>query len=397
MEAISNTRIGKLSLKNPILRSATFEGMANEEGFPTDEYLTFYDNLARGGMGGIITGFTYINQTGRAMHPGQAGMDHPDKIPFFRKLGDRIHEYDIPVFVQLAHTGRQSRHEMTEAQLVAPSGKRSWYFRERPRPLAVEEIRQIINQFAESALYAQKAGLDGIQLHAAHGYLIHQFLIPSINTRRDAFGINPETKLGTLFLEKIIDAVRAACSKDFPILVKISGGDDLKPKTTTEQFIELIRFLDRKAVDAIEISYGTMDYAMNIFRGDLPLERLFQYNPIFSQTSRWKLKIWKNTMFPGIKRKFKPFLPAYNLPYARLAKDYTDIPIISVGGFRSGDEIFQAIEKGDADMVGLSRPLICEPDFVQKIIKNKHYHSRCMNCNCCAIMCDSPNVTMCYQ
>jgi 2,4-dienoyl-CoA reductase-like NADH-dependent reductase (Old Yellow Enzyme family) len=388
---------GRLHLKNRIIKSATYEGLCDPNGFPSGSYMDFYEILARNEVGGIITGFAYISKEGRAMQPRQAGIDHPDKIPFYHKLTGIVHRYGCPIFLQIAHTGRQTLRSATGMDARGASAKRSVYFREKTRPFTIGEVYTRISEFAEAAYLARESGFDGIQLHSAHGYLLHQFILPAINDRRDEFGINGTMSIGTEFLEQVIIAVREKCGSNFPILVKISGAADLKPAFTESQFEELIRFLDRMEVAAIEISYGTMDHALNIFRGDVPESLILAHNPMMKSRSRLRKKINRAVMRHYFMKKLKPFTPVYNLEFATLAKKITSVPVISVGGFRTGEEIRDAISSGRTDLAGLARPFICEPDFVQKLKMNGSYESRCVNCNYCSVMCDSTNETRCYK
>jgi 2,4-dienoyl-CoA reductase-like NADH-dependent reductase (Old Yellow Enzyme family) len=388
---------GNLHLKNRIVKSGIYEGRCDENGFPGQSYVDFYEEIAKHGAGGLITGFAYTSKEGRAMQPRQAGIDHPDKIPFYQKMTEAVHRYDCPVFLQVSHAGRQTLKNATGTDLRGASSKRSVYFRQKPVTLSTQEVYERIDQYANSAFYARESGFDGVQLHAAHGYLIHQFLLPGINNRSDEFAIDRRTGIGKAFLEKIIVRTREKCGQDFPLLVKISGAIDLKPGFSEEQFVELIRFLDKMEVSAIEISYGTMDHALNIFRGDVPESLILSHNPILK--SRNGLRRWVNRaiMRQFFIRKLRPFAPVYNLEYAALAKKYTGVPLISVGGFRNGKEISDAVTIGKTDIVGLARPFICEPDFVEKLISHRSYESKCVNCNYCSVMCDTENETRCYK
>lgn len=397
-KAFTSYKIGSLRLKNRIVRSATYEGASDENGNPLKRYMTIYKTLAQKNVGMIITGFAFISKSGRAMQRAQAGIDSAGKIMSYKKLTDEVHKYDVPLIMQIAHTGRQTLRSVTGEVPVSSSLKSSVYFREKPRFITEPEIRQIIEQFAFSAYLAKEAGFDGVQLHAAHGYLLHQFLLPETNTLMGSYGIDRQTGLGTKLLEDVFDRIKEKCGENFPVMVKISGDHNLSGSFYPEKFDNLIRFLDKKRFDAIEISFGTMDYALNIFRGDMDMKMVFNYNPIFKTNNIFKKftsELFLNTF---IKPLFINFSPAYNLHYAERAKKLTNVPVISVGGFRSKQEIENAIDDNKTDLVGLSRAFICEPDFALKIMGTQgDYISQCKNCNKCVFMCDSGKPTACYS
>jgi 2,4-dienoyl-CoA reductase-like NADH-dependent reductase (Old Yellow Enzyme family) len=236
----------------------------------------------------------------------------------------------------------------------------------------------------KSAEFAQQAGFDGVQIHAAHGYLIHQFLMKSVNHRCDLF------RDGKHFLELILLGIQKRCGDRFPVLVKVSG-------SAGSGFTDLIRFLDSQPVAAIEISYGTMDAALNIMRGDVPDELVLKYNPVLKAKGRLDRWFKRTLLFPVLKSTLAPFTPAYNLIYAKIAKRHTTLPIICVGGIRKGSEMKTLVETEGIDFVGLCRPFICEPDFAVKLRRNENAVSRCVNCNGCTIMCDSGLPTRCYR
>lgn len=390
-------QIGNLTLANRILRSATYEGMCDNQGVPTDAYFTHYSDLAKNSIGAIITGFAYITTCGRAMQSRQGGIDDDLKIPAYKRVTDRIHSYEGKIFMQIAHCGRQTLVKAVGGPVRGVSAKRSSYFGGIPKELTTEEAMALTWRFADAASRCKKAGFDGVQLHAAHGYLVHQFILPSINNRKDTFGIDKNIGIGIHFFELVINRIREKCGSAFPLLVKISAGDDYRNNFSHDHFVQLIRFLDYKKVDAIEISYGTMDHALSIFRGrSVPLDLILKYNPKYNTHSRLARFLRKKVFYSFVKPRLKMFSPMYNLPYAKIAKQHTQIPIVCVGGFRTKQEMIGAVERKETDLVSLCRPFICEPDLVEKLMTNDSYTAKCLDCNMCAIMCDSPHATRCY-
>jgi 2,4-dienoyl-CoA reductase-like NADH-dependent reductase (Old Yellow Enzyme family) len=398
MQTFKQTNIGIMTLPNRIIRSATFEARGDRLGFPTDSYTRLYETLAQQQIGAIITGFAFTSMDGKAMQPGQVGIDSDDKIPAFTKVTNRVHAAGGRIILQIAHAGRQTVSNATGGPVYCPGIAPSSYFRSHPQRLTLEGISAIIDAFGQAAGRAQKAGFDGVQIHAAHGYLIHQFLNPAVNDRTDAFGIDPETGIGTEFLRRVIVAARDYCGSAYPLLLKISAGDEYRRGIDRKRFINLIAFLNTTPINAIEVSWGTMDHALNIFRGtEIPVDLVLQYNPRYRTSNRLMKIIWKIMILPFLRMMVKPFSPAYNLPYAILAKDHTKLPIISVGGFRAMTEIERAIQEQTTDFVSLCRPFIREADIVIRWQSDPKYRSTCTSCNRCAVMCDSGNPTHCYR
>lgn len=395
MLLFEQARIGALTLPNRFIRSATFEGMCDAQGMPTERYLRHYAALAGQNIGAIITGFAFVSRDGRAMQPGQAGMDSDRKIQPFAAVTNSVHRRGARILLQIAHAGRQTIPSATGGAVYGPSAKKSPYFNARPRRLAIDQAERIIEDFASAALRARNAGFDGVQVHAAHGYLIHQFLNPAVNDRDDAFRVDSHTGIGTEFLRRVIERIRSKCGNDFPLSVKISAGDEYR--RGIGGFVQLIRFLDAQKIDAVEISWGTMDHALNIFRGrKIPIDTILNYNPRYRSKSPLKRMLWKAIALPVMRRSIIPFTEAYNLPYAECARKHTRIPLISVGGFRSGRDAADAVENKKIDFVGMARPFIREPSIVSKWQEDIENRSSCINCNQCAVMCDSGQPTRCY-
>ena len=145
------------------------------------------------------------------MQSKQAGIDDDLKIDVYKRITDKVHSQNGRIFMQIAHAGRQTIAKAAGGVVKGASTKRSTYFGSSPKKLNTEETLTLAQYFADAALRCKKAGFDGVQIHAAHGYLIHQFILPSINNRKDIFGIDKKTGIGTHFLEVIIDKIREEC------------------------------------------------------------------------------------------------------------------------------------------------------------------------------------------
>jgi len=383
-------KLQNITLKNRIIRSATYEGFGDPNGVPRSELADIYLKLAKGGVGAIITGFVFVSQTGRAMQPGQCGIDTPYKISPWQKITDKVHTSypDVSLFMQIAHTGRQTKSKYTGNSAVGPSGRKCTYFKEPVKILNDAEILEIIDEFGEAARRAREAGFDGIQVHAAHGYLIHQFLSQWTNTRRDKWAD------GNLFLESILENIHQKCGADFPVFVKLSWADDNNPGVSLKNTIQTVKRLEKSDIDAIEISYGTMEFALNIIRGDCPIDIILKVNPLFNQIPLFFREIWKRFFLKKYLKKNLPFAENYNIDSALKIKKATTLPVFSVGGIRTIENMIEILNKG-LDAVSLCRPLICEPDLAEKLKNGKN--SECINCNLCTVYCDSTQSLRCYQ
>ncbi len=382
-----------LTLPNRIVRSATYEGWGESDGTPKAELGKLYSKLAAGGTGTIITGFVFVSQAGRAMHPGQCGIESDTKTPAWKRTVQVVRQVnpETKLIMQLAHTGRQTLSRATGSPVLGASSRACTYFRQRPKVLDNGKIELIINQFANAAYRAKQAGFDGIQIHAAHGYLIHQFLSPYTNTRKDRWA-NPH-----ILLEEIIRAIRTKCGDSFPILAKLSGAEDSTPGIRVDDTMKTVKRLEDLQVDAIEISYGTMEYALNIIRGAVPLNTVLKVNPMFNRLPGFIKWIWKKYFAPAYISKFIPFTENYNLENTSLIWSNTELPVIAVGGIRTLESMLGIINDFNIEAVALCRPLIIEPNLPKMIQTNQFTTSKCTNCNLCSVHCDSPQPLRCYQ
>lgn len=383
----SPLELGRCSLPNRLVRSATYEGMADVDGFPLPSLGTLYKRLAHGGVGTIITGFCSVSREGRAMHPGQGSIADDSCIAPWKHVVEAVKQNNpqTRLIMQIAHAGRQTLERVTQRPVMGAGLKRCTYFRQKTRRMDESAVLGAIADFAMAAGRARLAGFDGVQIHAAHGYLIHQFLSPYTNTRKDRYGDRGR------FLEEVLAAVRSVCGAEYPLLLKVSWADD-RGLTPDDVASALLRVADD--VDAVEVSYGSMEYALNIIRGDCPIDDLLAINPLFSGIPGPLKALWKRVAYPWKRRAFKQFTPCYNLPGARLLREALPVPVIPVGGIHTLDDMRSCLEQG-FPALALCRPFIAEPGFPNLLRQGKWQGSSCTACNLCAIYCDSREPLRC--
>ena len=352
-------KIGKLEIKNRFVRSATYEGLATEEGEITDKLIDFYKTLSEGGSGLIITSYAFIQESGRANNK-QIGVYKDDFIPGLKKIADIIHEHGegCKVVLQIVHAGRQSHHVK---ETTAPSAILEKFSNKMPREMTTDEIEETIKNFARAARRAKEADFDGVQLHGAHGYLISEFLSPYTNRRTDQYGGNTNKRLR--FVEKIYRRSRELVGDDFPILIKMNCDDFLEGGINLKESKKITKMLSNMGFDAIEIS-----------------------SCMWETVKRKKKEIgWKPTFIPESRMSVRSINePAYHLPYAKEIKKVIDIPLILMGGVNSINLVEEILNKGDADFVSFSRPLIREPDIQNRWMKGIGSSAvECDYCNNC--------------
>jgi 2,4-dienoyl-CoA reductase-like NADH-dependent reductase (Old Yellow Enzyme family) len=381
----------RITLPHRILRAATFENMADEKGHATRSYTNLYKDLAIGGVGTIITGFNFTSLEGRAAQPFQAGIDSDGKTVSWKKVVDEIKSVspETKLIMQISHTGRQTLAEATGKEVVGAGTARCTYFRSKVRELAEDEVDEKVTEYALAAKRAREAGFDAVQVHSAHGYLVHQFMSPYTNTRRDKWG-----KDRLLFLKEIVRRIRE--ESDVPIFLKVSAADDQPKGLKLDLVKHYIKEIDSLDVEAIEISYGMMEIAFNIIRGGHPVEVAFKHNRIFTEMMWPTLQIFKLFMYPVMKKQFKQYADMYNLENAKEIKSIAKTPILVTGGIRSGAQITEILETHGLDGVTMSRPFVREADIVKRLREIPTYRSKCTNCNLCTVMCDSKNPLRCY-
>lgn len=380
-DVFSEAEIGGVTLKNRIFRSATHEGMADEKGRPTLELIKKYEALAKGEVGAIITGYVGIQQNGKAPLKNMLMMDSDDNIKAFQGLVDKVHEYNTPIFLQVAHCGRQTRSKITGCETVAPFPiKDKFYNEDKPHELSETEIWEIIDNFVFAIERGKKAGFDGVELHLAHGYLLSSFLSPHMNKRKDKWGGNTENRFR--IVKEIMNKARKVVG-DYPILAKINAYEKSKDGMEISEAVKVSKYLEEVGCDAIEVSSGIAEDGFFVSRGDFPFDIIAKDNFRMKKIPRIITSLAK----PFIEKMMgspKPYF-LYNLSSAEEIKNHVKIPVIVVGGVRKLEDIKNIIEHDKCDFVSMSRPFIIEPNIVKKFEEGKQTESRCINCNYCMI------------
>lgn len=340
------TKIKGLALKNRFVRSATWEGMCGDDGRPAEKLFSCYRDLAKGGVGLIISGYTFVRPEGRQM-PGTMGMHKDGLRPDMEALTGVVHEEGGKICVQLVHAGGQTSTKHAGRQPLAPSAVQVKQFPEVPQEMSKKDITEIAAAFGDAARRAREFGFDAVQLHGAHGYLINQFLSPHINKRTDEYGGSIENRCR--FMMEVYSEVRGAVGNDYPVMIKLNGSDNLEGGLTLEDAVYAAKALDNAGIDAIEVSGGTSASG--------------EKNPV-------RIKI------------SKPEKEAYNLDLAKKIKSAVTCPVMAVGGFRSFEVAERAIQEG-IDYISMSRSLIREPDLISRWGSGDIRKATCISCNSC--------------
>ncbi len=368
-------RFGALELKNRFVSSATVECLASADNHLTPEYLRVYTRLAEGGVGLIIPGNYFVSMAGRVVDK-QLVLDRNGVVNELRALTEAVHAHGAKIVAQLNHGGRQCSPELIGTTPVGPSAVRDTLTGVRPRTLTPEEIEGIVGAFADAAKRVKDAGFDGVQINAAHGYLINQFLSARTNRRTDEWGGPAEQR--SRFLVRVYERIRGAVGAGFPVLVKLNAEDAIARGVTLTETIELCRRLDALGVDAIEVSGGIKETGFVTTRGEVPGDLLLE-----------DLGFFKRLLFKVVEGKLRRaarFTEGYNVPHAAAIKQRVRAPVIAVGGLRQKATMERLLERGEADLVALSRPFIRQPNLVSRMERDPRVTSAtCANCNRCTV------------
>ena len=341
------TKINGMTMRNRLIRSATWEGMCDQDGRPGEKLITLYRDLARGGIGLIITSYAYVRTDGKSL-PGQMGIYNDAFADSFKLMAKAVHDAGGKIAVQVVHCGGQTDTKTAGRKPLAPSAAKVEQFPEIPEELTKDEIKKIVAAFGNAARRVKAWGFDAVQLHGAHGFLINQFLSPLTNRRSDEYGGSIENR--ARFLLDVYRKVRETVGADYPVLIKLNAADFIEGGLDIEDAIYSARRLSEAGIDAIEVSAGT---------------------PSSGGKSPVRIKITN------------PEREAYNLEMARRIKGAVDCPVIVVGGFRSYEVVEKAIRDDGMDYISLARPLIWETGLSNRWLQGDRRPAMCISCNNC--------------
>ncbi len=324
-----------LDLKNRLVRSATFEKRADDDGFVTESLIELYEDLAKGGIGLMITGNALVHPSGRSVE--QMICAHSDiYIQGLRKLTSAVHEFDGLIAVQLVHGGRQSFPILLGGRdPLAPSAVYDTSTKIMPRAMSDTEIWEVVDAFADAARRARITGFDAVQIHGAHGYLVSEFLSPYTNRRDDYWGGDEERRFH--FVEEIYKAMRREVGEDYLLMIKMNADDFIEGGLKVEEAVRIAQRLQEMGLDAVEVSGGMYESTRKAAQPDITSPEDEAYFRSFGKAFKSKLKI----------------------------------PVMLVGGMRSKSIMEDVLLKGEADLISIARPLIREPDLPNKFKAGK--------------------------
>jgi 2,4-dienoyl-CoA reductase-like NADH-dependent reductase (Old Yellow Enzyme family) len=321
-----SSRINSLTLANRFIRSATWVGMADDDGKCTSRLIELMSELAMGGVGLIITGHTYVHQNGRHA-PWQLGIDRDELIPSLKKMTRAVHEQKGKIAVQLGYGG-------------------AYLSKSRVRSLSISDIQELVKAYVLAAIRAKEADFDAVQIFAAHGFFLSQLLCPRYNDRTDQYGGDIQNRARMLL--EILAKIRQAVGHDYPVLIKLNSHDFVENGLSLEEAIQVGLMLEDRGIDAIELSGGLLNNP-NVLRSSIQSDED----------------------------------EAYFQNEAKAFKEKIKVPLILVGGIRSYNVARQLIEQGVADYISMCRPFICEPDLVNRWQSGDLTKAACISCNNC--------------
>ncbi len=365
-------RIGTLELRNRFVRSAAFEGMC-PGGLPSEGLVDYHRRVALGGVG--MTTVAYASVSGDGLtYAHQLRMDADAMAVRLRALTDAVHAGGAAACIQIGHAGYFASRQVTGVRPMGASRVFNAYGLCMPRTMTDGDISRVISDFGHAALVAREAGFDAVEIQCGHGYLISQFLSPYTNRRTDKWGGDIHGRMGLAV--RVLGRVREVLGPDFPIVVKMNLRDGFEGGMEVVEAVEVARALEAGGADCLVLSGGFVSKVpMYVMRGDVPFKEMYQGQT--SLTKKAGLLLLGKVMVKAF-----PFSEAYFLSDARSVREAVKIPLMLVGGMRSVSTMTRVLEEG-FELIAMARPLILQPDLVNRMARGETSLSRCEPCNRC--------------
>lgn len=365
-------KIGPLTLRNRTIRAAAFESMAPGNA-PSELLYNYHKSVAAGGIGMTTLAYAAVTQSGLSFER-QLWL-RPEIIPGLRRITDAIHKEGAAASIQMGHCGNMSHKSICGCTPISASSGFNIYSPTIVRGMKQSEIAAIAKAYGEAVRLAKEAGMDAVEIHAGHGYLISQFLSPYTNHRKDEYGGSLENRMR--FMKMCMDEVMKAAGSDTAVLVKINMRDGFNGGMEIEESLDVARTLQNECgAHALILSGGFVSKApMYVMRGAMPLKTLTYYMP-----AGWLplgVKIGGHFMIPSV-----PFKEAYFLEDALKFRKALNLPLVYVGGLISRKKIDEVLDYG-FEFVSMARALINDPAFVNHMKEDKHARCDCGHSNYC--------------
>ncbi len=334
--------IKHMTLKNRIVMTPMGTNYGEQNGEMSFLHINYYEQRAKGGTGLLIVENASVDSPLGSNGTTQLRIDHDSYIPRLFKLCETIHKHGACIAIQINHAGASAQSARTNMQPVSASDIPSRAGGEIPRPLEKEEILQIVKKYGEAAKRAQIAGFDAVEIHAGHSYLLSQFLSPTTNNRTDEFGGSPQNR--ARFARMVIEEVRAQVGPVFPIFVRISADEFVEGGNTLEDTLEYLQYFE-KEVDVFDVSCG--------LNGSIQ----YQIDANYLEDG------WRSYMAKAVREKYNK-------------------PCMTMGNIRNPQVAEDILARGDADLIGMGRGLIADPEWVNKVSFGDEKEIRkCISCN----------------
>ena len=367
-------RIGPVTLRNRVIRSAAFENMAYGNR-PSQDLKDYHVAVSRGGVGMTTLAYASVNRSGLSFD-GQLWM-REEIVPALREITDAIHEQGAKASIQLGHCGNMTHRSTCGCTPVGASGGFNLYSPTFARTLREDEIEGLVEDFGHAVALARQAGFDCVEIHAGHGYLISQFLSPYTNHRHDEYGGSLENRMR--FMRRVIRCVMEHARDDMGVIVKMNMHDGFRGGMQRAECLEVARELERLGVHALVLSAGFVSKApMEVMRGAMPLRTLAYY---MDMRKFWWLKamlhLCGRLVIPTV-----PYKEGYFLEDAKEFRAAVKLPLIYVGGLVSLAKMEEVLAEGFQGLQ-MARALVHDTDFVNKLRSGTLTCSECGHSNYC--------------